>query len=271
MYFVYAARGGFAAGDARGAVSTTACGLGRWSVSPAGAEPQAALAADATSALVSGLAPGAAYGINVVAVCDRGCWVATLRALAAAGAPAEAAWAARALLSLAGGEGKNGGTNGAARRLQPGYVTQRVAYVPASATTGGGGGEPVVFLGLGAAGVAGVVFGVAVLLGGGFLGVRYWQGRAEGQHEQYSNLDMEETQAMATISVPSFLGGGGGGGGSGSGWFGSVQAPAGEQQLTSRLSSLRSLFSTAPSGYKTAPLAETADTSELDDRVSAFM
>jgi hypothetical protein len=259
-YFVYAARGGFAAGDSGGAVATTACGLGRWSVSGAGAQPQAALTPDATTALVSGLAPGAAYGVNVVAVCDRGCWAATLRALASAGAPAEAAWAARALSALAEGEGAAGAPPN--RRLQPGYVTQRVAYAPATATTGGGGGAPVAIMGgLGAAGVAGLVFGAALLLGGGYLGARYWRGRAEDLHAQYSNFDVPETQAMATISVPS---------GSGGGWLGSVQAPAGEQ-LSSRLSSLRSLFTAAPGGYKSMPLSETADHSELDDRVSGFL
>ncbi len=260
-YFVYAAKGGFAAGESGGAVPTTACGLGRWSVSPAGAQPQAALAPDVTSALVSGLAPGVAYDLNVVAMCDRSCWTATLRALGAAGAPAEAAWAERALLAL----GEGGAA--AARALQPGYVTQRVAYAPASATSGGGGGEPTsVAGGLGAAGVAGLVFGAALLLGGGYLGVRYWRGRADDHYAQYSNFDVPETQAMATISVPSFLGGGGGGGSGGS-----IQAPGGGE-LSSRLSSLRSLFSSASArGYKRAPLADTADHSELDDRVTGFL
>lgn len=157
-YVVYAAPGGFAqsaAGLTATVVPTTACGLIRWASITGGVpgiEPPTSVT-DALSATVNNLDPQMSYEINVMAVCDRACWLANSRLVAeeeeaAAAIQAGAAvspvdkMVASALRSLTASAGSAPAAGTGTGLGAPGYDIQRIAYTVAAVNTGASTNPP---------------------------------------------------------------------------------------------------------------------------------
>ena len=287
-YTVYLLKGGFAAAGSAGSagssggVATTACGLISWGEGGGPGAPLAVAveALDAGWVEVIGLDSGAVYGLNVLAVCNAACMGSAAVAAEGSGGelgreaaerlrtaqPVEVGSASSTQQQQQEVEEKEGGVLKVhlGRGLQPGYKTQRVAYAPVSAQAGGGGsGAPTATSkALSAAAVAGIVFLLLVLGAGGYFGWRYWQSLVAGQVSQYERIDTGGS-AMTTISVPAVAS---------ANWSGGSEEEGGAGGRGGMLASLKGMFGgsfRANGSHK--PLANSADHSELDDRVQGFL
>jgi hypothetical protein len=183
-YQVYAAMGGFGS-NTFGIVSTTVCGLFR--ASSLLNIDAVSTSRGATSITVTGLQPNTFYEFAVVATCDRTC-------LSSFGDIYEENDNVLKETSSTSSTPPDG-------YGPPGYVTQSVAYLVTSATTGGSNGPPsAISRDLGPAGIAGVVGGSFALIVLAVSIYCYTSGKRADFSGQYASLDV--TDAMATISTP---------------------------------------------------------------------